>query len=123
MKYLTLFILVTTTIFSLHIPAYSQEENTKAQMTAHVPVRAITSGPEAHWFGYYDKYQFDILVVQNALAIPVNIPLGLALTEFIIESGIPTIAHHHDFYWERQRFHSFAAMDYLKAAFPLRRSA
>ena len=67
---------------------------------------------------FYDKFQFDILVVQNALAIPVNIPLGLALTDFIIESGIPTIAHHHDFYWERQRFHSFAAMDYLKAAFP-----
>jgi glycosyltransferase involved in cell wall biosynthesis len=67
---------------------------------------------------FYDKFQFDILVVQNALAIPVNIPLGLALTDFIIESGIPTIAHHHDFFWERQRFHSFAAMDYLKAAFP-----
>ncbi|MGD8291445.1 MAG: glycosyltransferase family 4 protein [Desulfobacterales bacterium] len=67
---------------------------------------------------FYAKFNFDILVVQNALAIPVNIPLGLALTEFIIESGIPTIAHHHDFYWERQRFHSFAAMDYLKAAFP-----
>ncbi len=67
---------------------------------------------------FFEKFHFDILVVQNALAIPVNIPLGLALTEFIIESGIPAIAHHHDFYWERQRFHSFAAMDYLKAAFP-----
>lgn len=67
---------------------------------------------------FFETFHFDILVVQNALAIPVNIPLGLALTEFIIESGIPTIAHHHDFYWERQRFNSFAAMDYLKAAFP-----
>lgn len=67
---------------------------------------------------FHGRFGFDILVIQNALAIPVNIPLGLALTEFIIESGIPTIAHHHDFYWERQRFHSFAAMDYLKSAFP-----
>ena len=67
---------------------------------------------------FYDRFKFDILVVQNALAIPVNIPLGLALTEFITETGIPTIAHHHDFYWERQRFHSFAAMDYLRSAFP-----
>jgi len=24
-----------------------------------VPVRAITSGPKFHWFGYYDKLQFD----------------------------------------------------------------
>ena len=23
------------------------------------PIRAITSGPEFHWFGYYDKLQFD----------------------------------------------------------------
>ena len=67
---------------------------------------------------FHNKFKFDILVVQNALAIPVNVPLGLALTEFIAETGIPTIAHHHDFYWERQRFHSFAAMDYLRSAFP-----
>lgn len=45
-------------------------------------------------------------------------PLGLALADFITETGIPTIAHHHDFFWERQRFHSFAAMDYLRSAFP-----
>ena len=67
---------------------------------------------------FYRRFQFDILVVQNALAIPVNIPLGIALTEFIVETGIPTIAHHHDFFWERQRFHSYAAMDYLRYAFP-----
>ena len=23
------------------------------------PVRAITKGPKFHWFGYYDKFQFD----------------------------------------------------------------
>jgi glycosyltransferase involved in cell wall biosynthesis len=67
---------------------------------------------------FHRKFKFDVLVVQNALAIPVNVPLGQALTEFIAETGIPTIAHHHDFYWERQRFHSFAAMDYLRSAFP-----
>ncbi|MGW8180485.1 MAG: hypothetical protein ACWGQW_17260, partial [bacterium] len=25
----------------------------------HVPSRAITSAPGYHWFGYYDKLQFD----------------------------------------------------------------
>lgn len=24
-----------------------------------IPIRAITTGPEFHWFGYYDKHQFD----------------------------------------------------------------
>jgi hypothetical protein len=26
---------------------------------ANVPIRAITRGPKPHWFGYYDKHQFD----------------------------------------------------------------
>ena len=26
---------------------------------ADAPVRAITGGPKYHWFGYYDKFQFD----------------------------------------------------------------
>ncbi len=67
---------------------------------------------------FHEKFGFEILVVQNALAIPVNIPLGLAITEFIIETEIPTIAHHHDFFWERERFYSPIATDYLRAAFP-----
>jgi len=67
---------------------------------------------------FYKRFGFDILIVQNALAIPVNIPLGLAISEFIIESRIPTIAHHHDFFWERERFNSEVAVDYLRTAFP-----
>lgn len=41
--------------------AWAGEEQTDEapRMEAHVPIRAITSGPEAHWFAYYDKYQFD----------------------------------------------------------------
>ena len=27
--------------------------------TRRPPAQAITSGPEHHWFGYYDKLQFD----------------------------------------------------------------
>jgi hypothetical protein len=27
--------------------------------SAAVPIRPITRGPKYHWFGYYDKWQFD----------------------------------------------------------------
>jgi glycosyltransferase involved in cell wall biosynthesis len=47
-----------------------------------------------------------------------NIPLGIALTEFIAETNIHTVAHHHDFYWERDRFMVNAVSDYLSMAFP-----
>lgn len=64
------------------------------------------------------KFNLEILVTENALTIPLNIPLGLAITEFIAETGYPTIAHHHDFHWERQRFQVNCVNDYLAAAFP-----
>jgi glycosyltransferase involved in cell wall biosynthesis len=67
---------------------------------------------------FVQQFSLDVLVPQNVLTIPMNLPLGLALTEFIAETGIHTIAHHHDFYWERQRFLVNAAQDILDAAFP-----
>ncbi|MBV6450702.1 MAG: Mannosylglucosylglycerate synthase [Anaerolineales bacterium] len=64
------------------------------------------------------RFELEILIVENALTIPLNLPLGLALTEFIAETGYPTIAHHHDFHWERQRFQVNCVNDYIAAAFP-----
>ncbi|MEM1226082.1 MAG: glycosyltransferase family 4 protein [Planctomycetota bacterium] len=64
------------------------------------------------------RFDLDLLIVQNALCIPMNIPLGVALTNFIAETGFPTIAHHHDFYWERDRFSVSAVTDMLWMAFP-----
>ncbi|MEM6363296.1 MAG: glycosyltransferase family 4 protein [Planctomycetota bacterium] len=64
------------------------------------------------------RYDLDLLIVQNALCIPMNLPLGVALTNFIAETGFPTIAHHHDFYWERDRFSVSAVTDMLWMAFP-----
>ena len=64
------------------------------------------------------RFDLDLLIVQNALCIPMNIPLGVAVTHFIAETGFPTIAHHHDFYWERDRFSVSAVTDLLWMAFP-----
>lgn len=69
-------------------------------------------------YAFIDKFGISILVAENCLAIPMNIPLALALTEVIAETGIKTIAHHHDFFWERQRFLKNAVWDYLNMAFP-----
>lgn len=63
-------------------------------------------------------FDIHLLKVENALALPMNVPLGLALTEFIAETNFPTIAHHHDFVWERSRYAINGAEDYLQAAFP-----
>ena len=62
--------------------------------------------------------QLDLIIIQNALAIPMNLPLGLCLAELIKEMAIPTIAHHHDFYWERERYQTNAFLDFLDTYFP-----
>ncbi len=69
-------------------------------------------------YDFIQKYDIEMMVVENALCIPMHISLGLAITHFIAETGIPTIAHHHDFYWERSRFAVNAVDDILRMAFP-----
>jgi glycosyltransferase involved in cell wall biosynthesis len=69
-------------------------------------------------YEFMNRFDIHLIIPENALAIPMNIPLGIALTEFIAETGIPAIAHHHDFSWERPRFLINACMDYLNMAFP-----
>jgi glycosyltransferase involved in cell wall biosynthesis len=69
-------------------------------------------------YRFIEKFQIEVLIPQNILAIPMHVPLGLAMTEVIAETGLATIAHHHDFAWERERFIVSAVNDYLRAAFP-----
>jgi hypothetical protein len=69
-------------------------------------------------YEFCGNFDIDIIIPENALAIPMNIPLGMAITELLAETGMPAIAHHHDFSWERKRFLINAVQDYLQYAFP-----
>jgi len=69
-------------------------------------------------YEFIDKFKIDLLVPENALTIPLNLPLGIAITEVISETAMPAIAHHHDFFWERQHFMTNSCWEYLNMAFP-----
>jgi glycosyltransferase involved in cell wall biosynthesis len=69
-------------------------------------------------YHFIEKFRIEVLLPENILAIPMHVPLGLAMTEVIAETPLPVIAHHHDFTWERERFTLNAVNDYLQAAFP-----
>ncbi len=49
---------------------------------------------------FLETFCIDMLIRENALAIPMRIPLGVVWTELIAERRIPTISHHQDFYLE-----------------------
>ena len=65
-----------------------------------------------------EEFKVSAIIAQNALTIPMNLPLGIALVETIQELSIGCVAHHHDFYWERDRFVINAVDDLLRYAFP-----
>lgn len=99
----------------------AQEEifgRTTRSQAATKRIHEIKEILKAEIYAFVAQFGIELLIPQNILAMPMNIPLGLATTEFIAETGLPTIAHHHDFSWERERFTVTSGADYLMAAFP-----
>jgi glycosyltransferase involved in cell wall biosynthesis len=60
----------------------------------------------------------EALVVQNAWAIPMQLPLGVALAHVARDTGLRAIAHNHDYWWERERFFTCVVPDVIEEAFP-----
>ena len=60
----------------------------------------------------------DLLVVQNAWAIPMQLPLALALADLVAETRLPTLSHEHDYWWERVRFARPKLPELLERCFP-----
>ena len=65
-----------------------------------------------------EQFQLDAMIVENALTIPMNLPLGIALVHEVQERPIGCLAHHHDFHWERDRFLINCVDDIIQFAFP-----
>ena len=67
---------------------------------------------------WLDAARVDVLIVQNAWAIPMHLPLGLALARVVEKTEVPAIGHHHDYWWERERFARCVVPELLDVAFP-----
>jgi mannosylglucosylglycerate synthase len=67
---------------------------------------------------WVETERLDLLIVENAWAIPMQLPLGVALHTLIDETGLPAIGHHHDYWWERSRFDHCVVPEILETSFP-----
>lgn len=83
-------------------------------------IRATAGSIKDQLYEALEKFELDLIVAENALTIPMNIPLGAALEEMLLETQTACIAHHHDFVWERERYMITAVEDYIAAIFPPR---
>jgi mannosylglucosylglycerate synthase len=55
---------------------------------------------------FIEREQIDLLIPNNILSLGWGLPAGIAFTNAIKKTGISVICHHHDFYWERDRYSS-----------------
>jgi glycosyltransferase involved in cell wall biosynthesis len=67
---------------------------------------------------FIDGYGIEGVIVENAWAIPMHLPLALATAQVVADRGIPTVGHHHDFSWERERFLDPTVPDLIEQVFP-----
>lgn len=67
---------------------------------------------------FAEDFDIDVIIPQNASTIPMNIPLGVAIRDFVVRNRVPAICHHHDFFWERERFLASSVSDILDTVFP-----
>lgn len=102
-------------IFSIRSQCFGQELRPEALTRA---ILATSHRLRKRLLTIVEKLQSDLLIAENALTIPMNVPLGLALLQVIQQTGIECLAHHHDFVWERERYMVNCIDDFLAAAFP-----
>jgi len=58
----------------------------------------IIANKLAHWIS---QNELDLLISENASALPIHISMGLGIKKVSEQTSIPIITHDHDFAWER----------------------
>lgn len=102
----------------LHRRAFQLGSNRLDRLDLHHRIEQMAAHLQGHLEAFIRFYDINMLITQNAQALPVNLPLGVALNDLITEYKIPTIGHHHDFYWERERFKNNRVQEFLNDFYP-----
>jgi len=69
------------------------------------------------------EHRIELLIPENASSLPSHLEMGLAMRDLARETGLPIIAHDHDFAWDRgdrYRASNQIISDFLDDIFPLR---
>lgn len=78
----------------------------------------LTQSVKASLEPVLDEVGPDLVIAENVLSLPLNIPLTISLCRYLEDRGIPTIAIHHDFYWQDAGYASCILDGVLARYFP-----
>lgn len=79
--------------------AYFHPEANEEELHEHINLYSkVIYKKLINWIG---EKQIDLLISENASCLPSHLEMGLAIKKAVINTGLPTITHDHDFAWER----------------------
>ena len=61
----------------------------------------VSEGIAIRMFKWIMQKNIDMILVENASALPAHLTMGMAIKHLVQHTGIPTVCHDHDFAWER----------------------
>jgi glycosyltransferase involved in cell wall biosynthesis len=61
----------------------------------------ISEGLAIRMFKWIMQNKIEVILVENASALPAHLAMGMAIKQLVQHTGIPTVCHDHDFSWER----------------------
>ena len=61
----------------------------------------VSEGIAIRMFKWIMQKDIDMILVENASALPAHLTMGMAIKHLVQHTGIPTVCHDHDFAWER----------------------
>ncbi|PXX97751.1 hypothetical protein DF185_17425 [Marinifilum breve] len=79
--------------------AFHFPDNNLSELLGHINFYADLIGNKI--IDWAREKKIDVFVSENASALPAHLEMGLGIKKAIVELGLPTITHDHDFYWER----------------------
>lgn len=77
---------------------YDSEEQFSADVLAFAKVI------EDKLVQFIEREKIDLLVPNNIWSLAWGLPAGIGFTNAVKATGVNCLAHHHDFYWERERY-------------------
>lgn len=84
--------------------AYGKLEDYRNEKEFEEEVIQFTRRIEMRLEEFLDEYEVDVLVPNNIWSLGWGLPAGIAFANVTQRRSIRCVAHHHDFYWERDRY-------------------